>query len=616
MKLNVERKPASLVVFDITADDDEFAEAMVRAVRKVSRDVQVPGFRKGKAPRSMVERLYGRDVFLREAADDVMERLYRDALKQEDVTPVGEPSVEIVELEPVNFVVTIPVYPEIELGDYASARVDPVDAAVTDDDVDEVVQRLRKAQSPWVEIAEGRKPVEGDQVTIDYEVMEGDQPFQDPVTDAVFVLGETNLLTQLRERLEEMNVGDSETFELVFDEDDETADPVIRGKALTYSVTLKQHKERQMAELDDEFATKVAGAESMDDLRERIRQDIHQGKTTDGRTAVVNQVIERMLETATVDPPQAMIDEETEHQLQHFKENLGRSNTPFEGYLRAQGKTEDDLKEELRPEAERRLRSSLFLAEVGKAEGVEVTDDDIEDEINKLTGLTAAADEGIAGVEAETETLADAGVDLDPLDDEAGPAEPPLTPAEAGTQLAQMQQFYRSDYFRNMLRNQLYERKLTDRLIEIATDGKGAVLNGWVAPEPVDDATDAGDGTVAPAAAPAQDDTATADAATGKSGTLPDEGEGTDWLAGDGTNDIPDGFTIKGNASSRIYHPEASPSYDNTIAEIYFATPEAAEAAGYRLPKSLEQGGAAAADEATDLAGAAARAADTGGDPE
>jgi trigger factor len=580
-------------VFDITADDDEFAEAMTRAVRKVSRDVQVPGFRKGKAPRSLVERLYGREVFLREAADDVMERLYRDALKQEDITPVGEPSVEIVDLEPVNFVVTIPVYPAIELGDYTSVRVDPVDAAVTESDVEEVIQRLQKAQSPWVEVAEARPPVEGDQVTIDYEVMDGDQPFQDPVSDAVFILGETNLLASLRDRLEEMTVGETQTFELAFAEDDETADPTIRGKTLSYTVTFKGHKERQTVELDDEFATKVAGAESMDALREQIRLDIHQGKTTNGRNEVVNQIIEQMLQTATVDPPQTMIDEEVEHQLQRFKENLERSETPYEGYLRLQGKTEDDLKQELRPEAERRLRSSLLLAEIGRAEAVEVGPDEIDAEIDRLTNLigpqvaldsstiqaeteAVAEDDDVLAVLPDTSlteteaNIAGAGssddasgsttapptdvevadadqivaemdavsADLDRMDEIAAEIEAqeaasgdsldelealdteldelPLPPDAARAQLDQMQQFYRSDYFRNMLRTELYERKLTDRLIELATEGKGAVLNGWAAPELEVDASDApvqNDTPTAPGTADVAPDEASADAA-------------------------------------------------------------------------------------------------------
>lgn len=615
VKLNVERKPASLVVFDITADEDEFTEAMTRAIRKVSRDVQLPGFRKGKAPRSMIERAYGREVFLQEAADDVMERLYRAALTQEDVTPVAEPSVEIVQLEPVNFVVTIPVYPTIEVGDYATVRVEPVDAAVEDREIEEVLERLRNAQSPWVELREPRKPTANDQVTVDYEVMEGDTPFQDPVTDATFILGETNLLTQLREKIEEMNTGETETFELVFDEEDETADPSIRGKALAYAVTLKSIRERDTLPLDDEFAKTVADAASLEDLRIRIREDIHSSKTSEGRTEVLNRIIDEMAGRATIDPPESMIDEETEHQLNHFKENLTRSNTPYEAYLRLQDKTEDDVKADLRPDAARRLRNSLLIQELAKIEGITVTDEDLEPEITRMVELISTP--------PSAADIAEADAELDET--------PPLAPEQDEAQRAQMRQMYESDYFKNMLRSQVFERKLTDRLIEIATDGKGAVLNAWEAPEaePADDtasavtdapetepaAVEADEPERIPAAATGDDAAAAGDErerdtedakaspARGTSSKLPAEGEGSDWVAGDGTNDIPDGFTIKGNASSHIYHPEASPSYESTIAEVYFSTPEAAERAGYRMPKNLEKAGEAAASAAGDAGG-------------
>jgi trigger factor len=587
----VERKPASLVVLDITADDDEFAEAMTKAYRKVAKDIQMPGFRKGKAPRNVIERFYGRDVFLREAADEVMDKLYRQALEQEEISPVGEPSVEINELEPVNFVVTVPVFPSISVNDYASVRVDPVDAAVADDEVEEVLGRLQKSQSPWVEPAEARTPTEGDQVTVDYEVMDGDEPFQEPVTDAVFILGETNLLTQLRSQLESMKVGETDSFELAFDEDDETADPSIRGKSLSYSVTLKDLKERDLVALDDEFAKKVNEAESLDELRQQIRDDIHAGKTTDGRTGVVNQIINAMAEQAEVDPPAVMVEEEVEHQLNHLKEDLQRSNTPWEGYLRLQGKSEDDVKDDLRPEAERRLRNSLFLQEVAKSETVEVTDDDINAEISRMAGP---------------------GLDSD---DEA-----------AAAQAARMAQFYQSDYFRNMLRNELFERKLTDRLIEIATDGQGAVLNAYVAPEPVIeaalDAADAdggvieaqgevvdvvddavGDETIAPEDAALLEETSSllAEANLPAAQTLSSTNDAdesspeasdatadagsegyTNAIPGDGTKDVPADYPIKGNAGSMIYHAPGGGSYDTTIAEWFFKSEEDAENAGFR----------------------------------
>ncbi len=582
MKLNVERKPASLIVLDITADDDEFAEAMTKAYRKVAKDIQMPGFRKGKAPRNVIERFYGRDVFLREAADEVMDKLYRQALEQESITPVGEPEVEINDLEPVNFVVTVPVFPSIEVNDYASVRVDSVDAGVEDSDVDEVLTRLQLSQSPWVELEASRSPKTGDQVTVDYTVLDGDQPFQEPINDAVFVLGETNLLTQLREKLESMNAGDTESFELAFNEDDDSADPSIRGKSLSYQVTLKEIKQRDLLPLDDDFAKKVNETETLDDLRTQIREDIHVGKTNDGRTGVVNQIINAMAEQAAIDPPAVMVGEEVDHQLNHLKEELQRSNTPWEGYLRLQGKTEDDIRADLRPEAERRLRNSLFLQAVAKAETVEVTDVDIDTEISRLAPPAADGD------------------------DEA-----------AAAQAARMAQFYQSDYFRSMLRNELFERKLTDRLIEIATEGRGAVLNAYVAPEPPIDAesnvidTDSAvidaesdvidtESTVIDAESAVVDTKASAgdDDASGE-----DEGF-AGAVRGDGTADAPDGYPIKGNADSMIYHAADSGSYANTIAEWHFATEEDAATAGFRAPANRKRGAdtAAAAESLAEAA--------------
>ena len=591
VKLNVERKPASLVVLDITADDAEFAEALTKAVRKVSRDIQVPGFRKGKAPRSMIERLYGRDVFLREAADEVMDKLYRQAIEQEQITPVGEPTVEINDLEPVNFVVTVPVYPVIQVKDYANVRVEPTDAAVSDDEVDEVLERLRKSQSEWVTVEDERTPGEGDEVTVDYEVMLGDEPFQEPVVDAVFILGETNLLTQLREKLEGMTVGSTESFDLAFEEDDETADPSIRGKSLAYTVTLKGIRQRELVPLDDDFAMKVNETPTLDELRDMVRQDIHAGKTNDARTAVVNQIIANMAEQAEIDPPSVMVDEEVEHQLNHLKEDLQRSNTPWEGYLRLQGKSEDDLKVDLRPEAERRLRNSLFLQEVARKETVEVTDEDIEGEIDRMVSASSGAGD------------------------------------EAAAQSARMAELYRSDYFKNMLRNQLFETKLTDRLIEIATEGKGAVTNAYVAPEPVpataDDTTGADDPSAnEPVEAFTNTDGVPFDHVESGSGNddvaqldlsgnvpdpqplsaetdaeaeeveaaeaAPDDDSGAVYegaVKSDGTDTVPEGYPIKGNDSSKIYHVPGGGSYDTTVAEYYFASTDAAEAAGFRAAK-------------------------------
>ena len=576
MKLSVERNSGSIAVLDITSEDAEYQAALQVAYRKVSKDVQIPGFRKGKAPRQMIERLYGPDVFAREAADELMEKLYREALSQENLVPVGEPQVEIKDFEPLNFVVTVAVYPTVELGDYSGIRVDPVDAAVTEEEVQEVVDRLQRSQSPWVDPKEERTPVDGDQVTVDYEVKDGDTTFQEPIEDAVFVLGETNLLAQLKEQIEKLHVGESATFDIAFGEDDQTADESIRGKTLSYTVTLKGIKERELLPLDDEFARDVADAESLEDLLQQIRDDIHQGKTSDARNEVVNQIVEKLAEVSPIDLPHEMVHDEVHHQMEHLKQDAARNGMPFEAFLATRGQTEASLHDSLFPESERRLRNSLLLREYATKEGVEVTDEDIDAEIDRLVGANPSAASGEEG-EAQAQRL---------------------------------REIYKSDYFRNMLQSELFDRKLTDHLIEQATEGKGAVINAWVAPEPVAveaDSSAPDDGiidaeivsdTVDEAEAPAKSTKATKSAG-------PADTEGTDWAAAVEGEDAPSGWLVKGNADSGIYHTPESPAYENTVAEVWFPDAEAAERAGYRAPKNMPKAGEAAVDAAKAAAEAA-----------
>ena len=567
MKLTTERKPGSLIELNITADEQEFTSEVDKAISRQAKNVQIPGFRKGKAPRHMVERFYGgREAFQQDAAERLMDKYYREALEQEDIRTVGEPELSDMSFDPtLNFVVTVPVYPEIKLGDYKDVRVDPIDAAVSDEDVQEVVTRLQRQASEWMDVTD-RKPAEGDQVTIDYTVKEGEADFQDPVNDAVWVLGETNLLPQLRERIEDMEVGATEEFDVLFEEDDETADPQIRGKLLHYTVTLKGLKTRELKELTDEFAKEAAGAESVDDLLRQIREDIHQGKTNDARTEIMNTIVEKIAESTEIDIPEIMIDEEVEHQLNHRKEDLQRQGINWDQMLAMSNMTEDDVKADTRPEAERRLRNTMILQEIARIEEIAVTDEDLDAEIDRV-----------------------AGPDLNPDDADE----------EAVARAKRLRDVYNSDYFRNVLRNDLFERKLTDRVIEIATEGKGPAINAFVAPEEDETPADTTSTETVEAETEAEE---VAETAAPRSNKLPTEGEGTEWVAGDGGDTAPEGFPIKGNASSKIFHPEESPNYSNTIAEIYFATPEAAEAHGYRLPKTLQQAGESAGSLAAGMA--------------
>jgi len=442
--LNTERLPGSVVRFEIVADKDEFDAAFDKAVRRVGQQLQVPGFRKGKAPRAVIERTYGAGVFMQEAHSQLMDDLYRKAVEQEDVTPVGDPTAEILNSEPFTFAVNVPVYPTAEPGDYASVRIEPIDAAIAESDIEETIERLRKSASPWVDPStEGARPSAGSQVIIDYTVMEADGSNEEAEEDAEFIIGESGLLAELEERIQQLGVGETAEFETSFAEDDEVVDVGLRGKTMKYKVALKGLKERDLVALDDEFAKTHGEAESLDQLRQRVRERMHQDKTQSARNEVLNQALAQMLDGTTIEIPEAMIDRAVEEDVAATKQRLAQRGLALDAYLRLTGQTPQSMRIMMRPDAERRLRTSLLLRAIADREAVAVEESDIDEAIARMIGTTKGSE------------------------NEAGAAA-----------------FFNSDYVRNSLRTDLFDKKLQDRVIEIVTEGRGAALNAWEAPLP------------------------------------------------------------------------------------------------------------------------------------
>ncbi len=432
VRVTVEQQPKSSVTLDIVADDNEFKQAMDRAFRRVNDLVSVPGFRPGKAPRQLVEQRVGRELIVQEAHRDIMDGLYRQALEQEDIVPVSDPDVDVYQDEPVGFKVTVEIYPNIDLGDYSSISVEPRDVNVTDEDIDDVIKNLREQQSTWVEPGEPRSPRDGDQVILDFEVYEGDEEFHEPVVGADFVLGEGPLFKQIEEAVKYLQPGAEAEFDITFEEDDEDVPEQIRGKTLHYKVKLQDVKERELPELDEEFLSSVNEEyESIDDLRSAIRKDLLQNKVQQSRDEFLDEAFAKFAEHASLEIPDGLVDTELDREFQQMGERLSQQGVSMDEYLRMSGKTADAFKEEMRPDVTDRVRNSLVLEAFAKAEGVEVTDEDIDAEIDRMVGDSEQA--------------------------------------------AQMRELYQSDYFKNMLSSQLENRKSTERLIEFVSGGSGAI---------------------------------------------------------------------------------------------------------------------------------------------
>jgi trigger factor len=305
-----------------------------------------------------------------------------------------------------------------------------------------VLEGLRKQQSPWVDPAEPRTPQMGDQITVDIAISENGEEFQTPTEGATFELGETTFLTELVELVQTLKPGESGSVDITFDEERlDAGDPRI-GKSLTYTLTLTGLKERDLLPLDDEFAKTYASAETLDEVKERIRNNLWAEKTRETRTQVVNSIVEKIVEGATFELPAPMIEEQLDRQVQRAQRELQMQGIPWEAFLRQIGQTDEEWRENIRPSATESLSSSVVLREIAEKEGIEVSESDLIAEIEEM--VAHAPDQN---------------------------------------HLAETRQAYLSnEYLRNVIRNDLYDQKLTNRLIEIATEGGDAVINGYVPP--------------------------------------------------------------------------------------------------------------------------------------
>ncbi len=456
MKLTAERLPESQVRLEIISDDEEFSTAVDKATKRLAQRVTVPGFRRGKAPRTLVERHVGRAMIVDEANNTLMDDLYRQALEQEDLTPVTRPSVEMLAAEPLSFRVEVEIAPTAEITGYENVRVEPEHISVTDADVDEYIERLREDNSPWVDPPSPRPVQEGDEVVVDIAAFEGDEPFDEPTTGATFVLGRDNLLPQIRDLILGATVGEpvekTVTFPETNTEGDERPIPeTLLGKTLTYHITVQSAKERELLPLDDEIAASLGGrAMTLAELRAEVRRNLLQQQEMQARNTLVMSIMEKLRdEIATVEVGPALIDQQTREDAMQQLQQIGGMGIDINEIFGTNTDAINNFLERIKPESERRLRNTLILREIARQEDLDVTPEEVHAEVHRL------------------------GMAHDVLDDERTV---------------------------ELITEDLRERKLLDRVVAIATEGQGIIDDS---PEsayilPVNDQTNAEDAEAGP----------------------------------------------------------------------------------------------------------------------
>jgi trigger factor len=374
--------PKSSVQLQIELPPERLDRALDVAVRALARRTRIPGFRPGKAPRPVLERHLGPGVVLDEAVEHLMQDAYRDALVQEQILPLTNADVEVVQAEegkPLIFKATVPVRPDVILGDYQHFNFTPELDTIDDARIDQVVEELRD-QNATLSPVEERGAQDGDYAVISFVGTKDGQPFEGGTSERMpLILGQERLIPGFEANLVGLTVGDTTEFDITFPDD--YGEGSLAGQVAHFSVELKELREKILPDLDDDFLASLGDFASVDALRSDVRRRLEANALDRARHGFADRIIEYAVANATVELPDVLIDQEVEVMHDEFKGSLARQGIGEDAYLKAVEKTTGDLHADFRPNAEKRVKTLLVLSKVADIEGVEVPDADVEAEV-------------------------------------------------------------------------------------------------------------------------------------------------------------------------------------------------------------------------------------------
>ncbi|MBQ2942156.1 MAG: trigger factor [Clostridia bacterium] len=379
---NVEKNKVKLTI-EVAAD--VFEEGMKKSYQKNVKYINVPGFRKGKAPRKMIEKMYGAGVFYEDAVNFVIPDAYDNAVEEAKISPVSQPEIDIVTIgeEDKPFVFTAEVYtkPEVKLGTYKGVEIAKVEFKITDEDVDAEIGNMREKNSRMVTI-EDRAAAMGDTTTIDFEGFVDGVAFEGGKgTDYELVLGSGSFIPGFEDQIVGKSIGEEFDVNVKFPEEYHAEE--LKGKDATFKVALKALKVKELPELDDEFA-KDNGFDTLADLKADVRAKLEKNAAENEKREIENAALEAAVTEAEIDLPECMVDSQAERMVEDYAYRLKSQGIDMKLYLQYTGMTEEQMKEQMKPSAKAQVLGSLVLEKIAEVEGLEATDEDVEAEFNKI----------------------------------------------------------------------------------------------------------------------------------------------------------------------------------------------------------------------------------------
>ena len=390
MKVATQEIENRQVVLDIQVEDEQVEKAVDQAYRRIVQRINVPGFRKGKAPRALVERMVGREALLEDAMEHLVPQVVQDAVKQEDIKMVARPTLEVISTEPLQVKATVPVAPKVELGDYQSLSIELEQPEIDEGQIEGVVERLREANATWEPV---ERPVRmGDRVAIDVTAKVGETVVVES-KDAEYVVDAEGAQPApgFADELVEMQPEGEKSFTLDLPEDWRNKEQA--GQPADFTVRVHWVKEKHLPELDDDFVSTVGTEyETLDQLREAIRKDLSERQGTSLRNEHADNVIQAVVDQATVEVPPQLVEEEASRIAQEYAQTLERQGIPLQQFLRFTQKTEEQFRSEMLAQGEKNVQRTEVLNAVAAAEGIEVSDDELRDELLRDLGDQANAE--------------------------------------------------------------------------------------------------------------------------------------------------------------------------------------------------------------------------------
>ena len=385
MSLQVEKLEKNMAKLTIEVSAEDLDKAMEKAYQKQKSRISLPGFRKGKAPRKMIESMYGKGVFMEDAVNSLVPQEYTKALGECDLEIVSQPEINVTQMEPgkaLIFTADVAVKPEVTLGDYKGVEVPKSEIAVTDEEVDAEVKKEQDKNARTVAV-EDRAAANGDITTIDFEGFVDGVAFDGGKgTDYALTLGSGTFIPGFEDQLVGANAGDHVEVKVTFPEEYQAKE--LAGKEAVFQCDVKKVEAKELPELDDDFAQDVSEFDTLAEYKEDVKKNLTEKKEKAARTAKENAAVDKAIENAEMDIPDAMLNTQVRQMLDDFSRRMQSQGLTMEQYFQFTGMTLDKMQEEMKPQALKRIQTRLVLEKIAEVENIQPTEEEVEEEFKKM----------------------------------------------------------------------------------------------------------------------------------------------------------------------------------------------------------------------------------------